>query len=979
MNTQPVLDFAQLKDPPAEYRSAPFWSWNGDMEEKRVADQLAAFYAVGMGGAFMHSRSGLKTPYMEEKWFSCVQAAVDTALREGGKVYLYDEDRYSSGFAGGAVCREHPEYRQRHLTVSTAPLLEGDTLAVFAVRRPSPERVTDYRRLSPGEQAAEGEETLWFQVYDFVRNPRWHNDCDPVDLCNAEAVDAFIALTHEPYAAACGAHFGKTIPAIFTDEVCLTVLANGKHTETVIANHHWTRDYDRLFAERFGYDFRDYLPELFFATDNPRCPSLAWDYLRGLSDLFEENFSRRIGQWCARHDLALTGHLNFAGFLDFARTGNALRQFVHWQWPGMDLLADQVAKLAAFKMTASVAHQQGNGRVVCETYGCTGWDWPPERQRFESGWQFCLGVNFRCQHLSHYTLAGWGKKDYPGSMTPHTPWFADYRQIEDPCARISYALTRGCYAARTLVLSPYRTVATLFRGHHFNGSDPATRLHTLNALWEQINRTLIEHHVDFDYGDEDTFLADARWADGTVSLGEMTYDTVLVLPGHTPDEALLARLAAAGVRTVRLPEGTPPPALLDELTRDCRITANGENEPEVWSTRRLDGDRTILFLQSMADTEKTVTVTLPLTTDVLLVDEETGELVALPTQTQNGETVIPLTLLPQANALLLCGYAQPGRAPRPPLPETRLQLTQTAFDYTLHEPNTLPLDTVQIAFGEEAWSPSLSVSEAEERIRLRYGLPPQIFYHSAQPWYIHRHGYAAFDEPCRMRCTFRVAQLPTVCRLALEGYHTFERVTLNGVPLPPPTGYLIDPDLQTVEVTDLLQIGENTVELAFRYNTDIELENLMLAGDFAVYPIDPAAGMLADNLQLTALPPQITAGPWAENGLPFYTGRLTYYASAVSDGAPCVLDLSHIRALGCGVTAGGQRTVRLCPPFVFDLSSVIHAGENALEIELIPGRKNLLGPLHVENPSFTDPDDFRFDCPRWQEAYALHTFGLNGR
>ena len=108
MKTASSLQFEQLKNPPALYRSAPFWSWNGVMEPERVSRQLAAFYEAGMGGAFIHSRSGLKTPYMEEEWFACVQAAIHRAVQTDRKVYLYDEDRYSSGFAGGAVCRQNP-------------------------------------------------------------------------------------------------------------------------------------------------------------------------------------------------------------------------------------------------------------------------------------------------------------------------------------------------------------------------------------------------------------------------------------------------------------------------------------------------------------------------------------------------------------------------------------------------------------------------------------------------------------------------------------------------------------------------------------------------------------------------------------------------------------------------------------------------------------------------------------------------------
>ena len=230
-----------------------------------------------------------------------------------------------------------------------------------------------------------------------------------------------------------------------------------------------------------------------------------------------------------------------------------------------------------------------------------------------------------------------------------------------------------------------------------------------------------------------------------------------------------------------------------------------------------------------------------------------------------------------------------------------------------------------------------------------------------------------------MICTFTVADLPSRCRLALEGYATYDTITLNGAAIPAPDGWLIDEDWQTAEITPLLKTGVNELLLTFRYNTDMELENFALAGDFGVSRIHPDEGWRADNLQLTALPTHITDGAWADNGLPFYTGRLTYHVPVHSDGSPCVLDLSHAQALGYAVTVNGHREARLCTPFLFDLTHRLTDGENLLHIQLIPGRKNLLGPLHVDNPSFADPYDFRFDHPGWQEEYALNTFRLNAR
>ena len=46
----------------------------------------------------------------------------------------------------------------------------------------------------------------------------WFNDQTYVDVLNKKAVERFIEVTHERYYETLGDEFGKSIPAIFTDE-----------------------------------------------------------------------------------------------------------------------------------------------------------------------------------------------------------------------------------------------------------------------------------------------------------------------------------------------------------------------------------------------------------------------------------------------------------------------------------------------------------------------------------------------------------------------------------------------------------------------------------------------------------------------------------------------------------------------------------------------------------------------------------------
>lgn len=54
----------RLKEDLTEYRSVPFWSWNGDLQANALKAQISHMKRIGMGGFFMHARAGLETEYM---------------------------------------------------------------------------------------------------------------------------------------------------------------------------------------------------------------------------------------------------------------------------------------------------------------------------------------------------------------------------------------------------------------------------------------------------------------------------------------------------------------------------------------------------------------------------------------------------------------------------------------------------------------------------------------------------------------------------------------------------------------------------------------------------------------------------------------------------------------------------------------------------------------------------------------------------
>ena len=95
-----------FRDPPAPYRGAPFWAWNCKLDRETMVRQVLYFKEMGMGGFHMHCRTGLDTEYLGEEFMEIIRACVEKAKEEDMLAWLYDEDRWPSGFGGGYVTRD---------------------------------------------------------------------------------------------------------------------------------------------------------------------------------------------------------------------------------------------------------------------------------------------------------------------------------------------------------------------------------------------------------------------------------------------------------------------------------------------------------------------------------------------------------------------------------------------------------------------------------------------------------------------------------------------------------------------------------------------------------------------------------------------------------------------------------------------------------------------------------------------------------
>src|SRR5690554_4038087 len=103
-------DYKRCRDCPMEYRSEPFWTGNYKLGKDEIIRQIHQMYKQGIGGFYMHPRGGLMDEYLGEDFMKAISVAVKEAESLGMKAWLYDEDRFPSGSAGGMVVQDNPVY-----------------------------------------------------------------------------------------------------------------------------------------------------------------------------------------------------------------------------------------------------------------------------------------------------------------------------------------------------------------------------------------------------------------------------------------------------------------------------------------------------------------------------------------------------------------------------------------------------------------------------------------------------------------------------------------------------------------------------------------------------------------------------------------------------------------------------------------------------------------------------------------------------
>ena len=554
--------------PPRQFATAPLWVWNDMLTDDQIRGTMRDLAGQKVMQVFVHPRPGLMTPYLSDEWFRLWKVALDEAEKLDMNVWIYDENSYPSGFAGGHVPELMPESRGRGLAFrdeQQAPKIGPDTVAVYRITADAPENVTE--KLRSGESLPEGR----YVVASVVRatNSPWHGDRCYVDLMYPGVTEKFLEVTLDAYKKHVGDQFGKRVLGAFTDEPNVRP-AGGLP---------WTDHLPAEFQKRWGYSLLDHLPSLVRPVGNWK--QVRHDYFQVVLEQYIEHWAKPYYAWCENNGIAFTGHYWDHEWPNCLGVTDNMAMSAWQQMPGIDCLMNQYREdthaqfgnVRFVKEVQSLCNQLGRERYLCEVYGAGGWDLRFEDMKRIADWLGVLGVNLFDEHLSYVTLRGARKADHPQSFSYHEPWWDSYHVMAQYITRLSAAMSLGEQRNRVLVIQP-TTTAWMYQAD----APPAGQLGEIGKSFFDLLMGFERAQVEYDIGCEDVIARHGAvskpggqqiGAPCRFAVGQREYTTVVLPPmTETLRSETMKLLEEAAPSGLQILSCGPPPLLVDGRPSD---------------------------------------------------------------------------------------------------------------------------------------------------------------------------------------------------------------------------------------------------------------------------------------------------------------------------------------------------------------------------------------------------------------------------
>ena len=985
-----------FQNPTAEYRTAPFWVWNNKVTRDDIDRTLTEYKDKGMGGVFLHPRYGMITEYLSDEWWELVQYSLQKAEELDLNLWIYDENSYPSGFAGGHVPAQMPESNSEGIRLEPYFLSSLKNVEIERIRHIFKKEGETWKEIIPGngEETGTTGEYCVLALEDYPTS-KWFADHSYVDLLKPGVTQKFMEITMSGYEKTLGAEFGRRVPGVFTDEPN----TNTRSSKTI----RYTSDLYEQFEKLWGYRLEENLMSLITETGDWK--KVRHNYQSSILYLFIERWSKPWYEYTESKGLLWTGHYWEHGWPSPQEGPDNMAMYAWHQQPAIDLLfnaedlrPDQFGNVRNVKELSSVANQFGRHRTLSETYGGAGWELTFDDMKRLGDWEYVLGVNFMNQHLAFMSLAGDRKHDYPQSFGPHNPNWGLYRYQADYFARLSAALSSGFQHNKILVIEP-TTTAWMY----YNPTGENADMKAVKQKFEPFLDNLEKWQVEYDLGCENIIRNHGRVEKNRFVVNQASYEKVILPPGlENVDKAtfeLLKSFVEAGgeiwqvAATPGFVDGVETSFASLQSNKNWKIFDDADREVfaglsvnekisfvnpdsirgKVFHQRREFDDGQLLFLTNFHKIEAAEVNVQVSGKSVTEMNAENGSIWAFPFRKENGMVDFSVQLPPSGSKLLFISYKnKKGKSPKTFGAKELFPTGETTV--TTVTPNILTLDYLELTMGKFRNEP-LYFYDADNEIWKHHGFPDNPWSASVQ-----------FKTRLADADTFAVGSGFTVCypffvdenfeladmQLVVERPNLYQ-ISVNGQPVQElEDKYWLDPDFRIFEIGQIIKKGRNEVVLtASPFSMYCETEPLYLLGNFAVLPQEK--GWKLANAR------PLATGAWKNQGMPFYGQTVSYTKKVqVKVESRFLIELPEWKGTVAEVLVDGKHQgIIFSKPYELEVS--IPYGIHEITVNVTGSNKNTLGPHHnYTTPGIVSPGSFR-TAPQIQpsgESYDLLDYGL---
>ena len=568
----------------------PFLWLHGEPKE-RLREEILAIKNSGLREFCAESRPYVQ--FCQDQWWDDFGYILETARELGMRVWLLDDRKFPTGYANGYLedpSRAHLRKRLIHEFQSEAvgPMRQAkiyvggrvdakkgeEILQVIAYRHTDAGEGLDWRTaidltptLRDGMVLWDIPEGVWRVCTTVKAGPpdvegsRFHYY---IDMLNPASCRAMIDAVYEPHYEHFAEYFGNTFVGFFSDEPGFLNLRGTYYNRlgAMYSPYPWRDDLPALIAKSAGVSeetARLCLPALW--EDLGEMTSLVrMHYMEAVTELYRENFSFLLGDWCREHGVLYIGHVieDMGTHMRLGYgSGHFFRALDGQDMAGIDIvlmqdipgvhghihrapLADGGAAEPAFfrytlpKLAASHAHIQPlkQGRAMCEIFGAFGWAEGLPYMKGLADIMLASGINYFVPHA-------FSPKEEDPDCPPHfynggkNIQYPLFKNLMDYMGRCAHTLRGGIHRADVAVF--YNA-----EGEWTSGA---------NRPFHDVCRALTQNLIDFDIIPADV-LETAQVEENKLRINGESYGALIISHSEIlPADRLscFARLARAGL------------------------------------------------------------------------------------------------------------------------------------------------------------------------------------------------------------------------------------------------------------------------------------------------------------------------------------------------------------------------------------------------------------------------------------------------